>query len=106
MTEAERIARGNRAKAFWDEFAEPMLGELRDAYAERMVNVANDELNGQKRADKLTALSNAIRILSNLESGMRAIVTDGEQAQREKVRAESIEKMTAPQRRLLGIAPY
>jgi hypothetical protein len=75
-------------------------------YTARMVEVANLELARDKRADKLTALSNALRISQNIRAGLQAAMLDGDVAQREKLRADRIENMTAPQRRLLGIAPY
>jgi hypothetical protein len=106
VTEAERIARAHRGKAAFEEFFEPMLDELQNAYSERLVEVANTELNPAKRADKITALSNALKILTNLEAGMKAIVTDGELALKDKARTDKIEQMTAPQRRLLGVVPY
>lgn len=104
--EAERIARATRAQAAWDEFVAPLLNELRVTYSERMVDVANSELNHAKRADKITALSNAVRILAQLEGGMKAIIMDGEIARRDELRADKIEGMTRAQRRLLGVAPY
>lgn len=102
----ERIDTARRAMLAWEEFFEPMIGELRDAYAERIIEIANTDLNPRKRADKLTALSNAMKILQTLESGMREILRDGELAKRDSVRAEKIETMSPSQRRLLGIAPY
>ena len=105
MTEAERIARSHRASSAWDEFFGPMIGEMRSAYTDRMVELANSELARDKRSDKLTALANAMKILGNLESGMQAIIRDGDVAQREKLRADKVEQMTAPQRRLLNIVP-
>lgn len=101
MTISDRIARAQRAEHAWGEFFAPMIHELRNAYSERMVEVANTELNRDKRADKITALSNAQKILTVLESGMRETIKDGELAQREKLRADKIEGMSAPQRRLL-----
>ena len=106
MTEIERIARAQRAQNAWDEFFAPMVGELKSAYIERLAEVANTELSRDKRADKITALSNALKILSTLESGMMEIIRDGELARAGKLRTEKVEKMTAPQRRLLGMAPY
>jgi hypothetical protein len=106
LNEAERIARAHRGKVAFEEFFEPMLGELQNAYSERLVEVANSELNPANRADKITALSNALKILNNLEAGMKAIVTDGEIAMRDKARTDKIEQMTAPQQRLLGVVPH
>jgi hypothetical protein len=102
----DRIARAERADAAWVEFFGPMITELKAEYSSRLVEVANSELSRDKRSDKITALSNAMKILATLEGGMREIIRDGELALVEKVRADKVEGMTAPQRKLLGIAPY
>jgi hypothetical protein len=82
-------------KSAWDEFFAPMIDEMRSTYAERIVELANLELSRDKRADKITALSNAIKILDQLEGGMLAAIRDGEMAQQEKLKAEKIEQMTS-----------
>lgn len=105
VTEAERIARAHHAKAALDEFLNPMFDEIEAEYTARLVEVANIELSRDRRADKITALSNALKITRTLRSGMQAIVADGDVAMRSKLKAERIEQMTAPQRRLLSIAP-
>lgn len=102
----ERIASADRAQRAWEEFFEPMMGALRDAYSERMLEVATTELNPAKRADKITALSNAVKVLDTLKGGMLETIRDGELAQAEQLRVERIEKMTAPKRRLLNIGAY
>jgi hypothetical protein len=102
----ERIASADRAQRAWDEFFEPMIEAMLGEYQARMVEVANTELNPRKRADKITALSNAIRIAQNLKGGMLETIRDGELAQAEQLRVEKIEKMTAPKRRLLNIGAY
>lgn len=101
----ERADRATRALRAWDEFFAPMISDLREVYTERLVEVANIELDRAKRADKLTALSNALRILDTLEGGMKATIRDGEVAASQMVRVEKIEGMTAPQRRLFGMVP-
>jgi hypothetical protein len=106
VTEAERIARATRANAAWEEFVEPIISGMEREYTARMVEVANSELSRDKRADKLTALANALKISANVKAAMQAIILDGEVAHKDKLRADRIEQMTAPQRRLLGIAPY
>lgn len=106
MTEAERIARADRAKRAYEEFFEPMIDALKEEYAHRIVEVANTELSRDKRADKLTGLSIAHKIVTTLDSGMKTMIADGELAIPAKLRADKIEQMSAPQRRLLGIAPY
>jgi hypothetical protein len=106
VTPDQRIARAHRAEQAWEEFFGPMIGELKAAYSERLVEVANTELSRDKRADKITALSNAMKILAVLESGMREAIRDGDLAKQEKLKAEKIEQMSAPQRRLLNIGPF
>lgn len=106
MTEAERIARARRAELAWDEFFAPMIEAMLGEYQARMVEVANTELNPRKRADKITALSNAIRIAQNLKDGMRETIRDGELVQQELIRADKVERMAPSARRLLNIAPY
>ena len=105
MTPTERLARAQRAEAAYTEFFEPMIDELKNVYSERLVEIANTELNRDQRADKITALSNALKILATLDNGMQAIVKDGEMAASDIAKADKIERMTKPQRRLLGIAP-
>lgn len=106
MNESERIAQAERAQRAYTDFIDPMIDALKEEYAFRIVEVANSELSRDKRADKLTALSVAHKIVTTLDGGMKAMIADGELAIPAKLRAEKIEQMSAPQRRLLGIAPY
>lgn len=101
----DRANRATRAQHAWDEFFAPMIDDLRAVYTERLVEVANAELGRDSRADKITALSNALRILDTLEGGMKATIRDGEVAASQMIRVEKIEGMTAPQRRLFGLVP-
>lgn len=105
MTEAERIARGTRAKAVFDEFLAPMFDELDAEYSARIIEVANTELLFWRRTGKLTRLSDAIRTVRSLRSGMQALIIDGDAARSEKDRADKIRQMSEPQRRLLKIGP-
>jgi hypothetical protein len=106
MTPKERIEHARRAELAWDEFFAPMIEAMLGEYQARMVEVANTELNPRKRADKITALSNAIRIAQNLRDGMRETIRDGELARQDMTRAEKIENMAPSARRLLNIAPF
>lgn len=106
VTEAERIARAHRAKSAWDEFISPVLEEVEAAYLKRLRDVSTGEYSYKLRSDKQTALSTALTILQSVRSGLNEAMLDGELAERSKLRAEAVEKMTAPQRRLLNIGPY
>lgn len=106
MTPQERIAKAERAQRAWDEFIGLQIEDMIGAYSSRIVEIANTELSRDKRTDKITALSHAIRITENIREGLLAAIKDGELARKDKLRAENIETMTAPQRRLLGVVPY
>src|SRR5512139_2663770 len=103
MTEAERIAKAERATRAYDEFFAPELAMIRDTYKDRLVEIASTELSRDSRTDKITALSTAIRILDELENGIKAVMMDGDVARQERLRAEKIEQMTPSQKRLFGL---
>jgi len=103
MNEAERIARAHRAQSALDEFLSPMLDALRTEYAGRIAEIAATELHPTIRADKITSLSIALKVIDNVRSGMVEIVRDGELANQSKARAEKIEQMSDAQQRLLKI---
>jgi hypothetical protein len=105
VTPAERAARAQRAQGALDEFLTPLFTDIRSTYSARLIEIASTELNRDKRTDKITALSNALRIVEQLEAGMVAIVKDGEVARSDLLHAAKIEDMTPSQRRLLGFAP-
>ncbi len=92
--------------AAWDEFFAPMIDNLREEYTARIIEIANTELHPTNRSDKITALSNALKIVSLLDAGMKEIVRDGEMASSDKVRADRVEKMSDAQQRLLKITGY
>lgn len=105
MNEAHRIGRAHRAQAALDEFLTPMFDALEAEYTARMIEIANTELSRERRTDKITALALALKIVRTTRSGMNEYVRDGELARDSKLRAQSVEKMTAPQRRLFAIGP-
>lgn len=105
MTDHEIAARGQRARSLMEEFVAPALGGMRDEYLARMADVATKELDPKVRADKITALSTALRILDNVTAGIEATIMDGEAAQKKLIRAEDVERMSPTKRRLFQIAP-
>lgn len=105
MTDAERKARGERARMYRDEFLTPILTQHRSEYMERMATVATTELNARKRSEKITALSAAVRILDNIKTGIDAIVHDGTLAEASLLKAEKVERMAPSDRRLLDMVP-
>jgi hypothetical protein len=101
---SERIARAHRAQSALDEFLSPMFDDLRDEYVKRIADVAATELHPVTRADKITTLSVALRVVDTLRSGMAEVIRDGDLAKRDKLKAERVEGMSDARQRLLRIA--
>lgn len=106
LTDAQRVARGTRAKHALDEFVTPEFAYARQIYLNRMAEVAATELHPTLRADKITTLSLAVRVLDEVERGVAAVMHEGEHVRAEMIRAEKLESLTDAQQRLLKIAPY
>ncbi len=105
MTDQERMARANAAKAAW-ELIGPMFESMTAEYRDRIVKLATTELNPTDRCSKMTSLSTALAVVGNIENTVKAMILDGYLARGDQLKAEKMEKMTAPQRRLLGVVPY
>lgn len=107
MTNSKDAAvRGERADMCYNEFVGPALRDQRKVYAERITEIAVQELDPKKRAEKLTSLAIAIRILDNIDSAIRGLIEEGKMAHAASGRMEEIERMTAAQRRLFEVVPY
>ena len=100
----EAAARGQRA-ALCGEFISPILEETRSGYLSRMAEIAATELNPKVRAEKITALSIALKVLTNLTNGLQSAIEAGELAQKNLIRSDEIERMGAEKRRLFDIVP-
>lgn len=100
------IERARRALLLKEEFIDPIMGGIRQEYADRIVEVASSELDPVQRERKLTALSVAMRIADNFQQGLLAVIQDGELAHKQLLRAEKVERMSAPQRKLFNVVPY
>lgn len=104
MTDQERVNRAFRAKQAY-EFVQPILDECRDEYRDRIETVALNELDPAARAGKVAALSVALKALKSIDTGLRAIIADGADAEKRLVRAREVEKLSEHKRRLLNIGP-
>lgn len=105
MTDADLRARGQRAQ-LCDEFIGPILADTKQGYLTRMADLAVSELNPTKRAEKITALAVALKVLSNLENGLNNAIEAGRIAERNLIQAEEIERLGRTQRRIFDIVPY
>lgn len=106
MNNSELAARGQRADQCYNEFVGPAIREQRKAYAERIADIAVKELDPKARAEKLTSLATAIKILDNIDTAIRCLIEDGKMAQAATIRIDEIERMTAPRRRLFEFTPH
>lgn len=105
MTDAQKVARGQRAEKCLEEFVTPEFDYARRHYLDRIVEIAASELNPKTREEKITTLSLAIRVLDEVESGIARVFKEGEHVRAQLIKAERLEELTDPQRRLLAIAP-
>lgn len=106
MNDAERKARAERAQTYRNEFLAPIIDECRQSYQARIVDIASTELDPKKREQAITALSTALRILANIDTGITAVIEDGKIADKKLLRAEEVERMNPYRRRLLDMAAW
>ena len=99
---AETAARGQRAQ-LTAEFLTPILDEMRETYLARMADIAVKELNPKVRAEKITALSIALKIRDNVANGLNSAIEAGRMAERSVLNAQNIERMGKHDRRLFDI---
>lgn len=101
---SEAAARGQRA-SLCGEFITPILTDTRNGYLERIADIAATELNPKVRAEKITALSIALKVLTNLDNGLNAAIEAGRVAEKSLIKSDEIERMGSERRRLFDIVP-
>jgi flagellar biosynthesis/type III secretory pathway ATPase len=104
MTDRETAARGQRAE-LCAEFISPILVEVRSGYLSRIAEIASTELNPKVRAEKITALSIAMKVLGNVTNGLKSAIDAGELAQKNLMRNDEIERLGREQRRIFDLVP-
>jgi hypothetical protein len=97
-------ARGQRAQ-LCNEFIRPILDETKAAYLARIADIAATELSPKVRAEKITALSIALKVVANLTNGLDAAIEAGRVAEKSLIRAGEVERMGHESRRLLDMVP-
>lgn len=103
MTPNEKIDRANRAARAMEDFFDPALANIEADYAEKMIAAA---ASVDPRAPEMIArLANGIKVARQVRAQIEAFIAEGQVAQAEKDRNAKIEELTAPQKRLLRIAP-
>lgn len=106
MNEAELAARGERAHTCYKEFISPAIAEQRAEYARRMTEIAITEMDPKLRAEKITTVATALRILENIDRAIHTLVEDGKMAQAAMLKIDYVDRMTAPRRRLFEFTPH
>lgn len=105
MTELrDTVAKGKRAE-LCNEFIRPLLEQTRQGYLARIAEIAATELNSRKRAEKITALSVALKVVGNITNGLDAFIDAGDIAGRQLAKSEDIEKLGKEQRRIFDLVP-
>jgi hypothetical protein len=99
LTPSQRVERSRQAKQAL-EFLEPAFAALQEAYGTRI-----EEISAKTPwdAQRITALANAKRIVSEVKAQIESIMHDGAEAQSGIDRARRIEELTPARRRLVEI---
>lgn len=106
LSPEERIRRAERAKLAYEEFVKPEMDFAREHYARRLVEIATQEMDSRKRADKIANLSVALRIHEEIDKGFQLLAEDGKAASQRMIRAEKIENLSPARRRLFSIGAH
>lgn len=100
MTEADRIARAERAQVAYKEFIEPALTIARADYAKRLTDLAEEK---PWEAQQIASLSVALKIARTVDEQVKAIIADGELAKQSAERASQIARISPHKRSILGL---
>lgn len=99
MTNEEMAAKGHRAALAWEEFVEPALAALREAYMGRLTEIAADE---PWSSDKIVKFAVATRVIDKVEAQIKAAIVNGLDARAKVEKAREIEDIPASKRKWLN----
>lgn len=103
MNDRERIETARRAQQALDDFLAPAFAVVEADYTEKLVNAATST---DPRAGEIVArLAAGMKAARSAHGMIMTLVADGELTKAGMIKAERIEGMTAPDRRLLNIGP-
>lgn len=105
LTPEQMAYRGQRAKAALDEFLVPEFAYIREHYTKRLIDLATTELDPKKRAEKITTISTALRVIDELEQGINIAVASGQTARQSLLKIETIGQMSPLKQRLARFSP-
>lgn len=100
MTNAERIARAERAKAALDEFLAPAMEHVMTDYNRRIIEIAAET---PWKTEPISKLAQAFKIVRTVEAHLQALVMDGELARQDMSYAAQIERIPVEKRKVLGL---
>lgn len=99
MTDAlARIADAEAAKAAWERFVAPALATIRADYMAKLTEEAIKPMEGRP-LQAVQNLSIGLRITSEIEGQIKALILDGQAAQADADRARTLANMSPEQRR-------
>jgi hypothetical protein len=102
LNDQERIHRARMAEQSI-QFLDPAFDTLRAEYRERLTQIS---ASAPWEANKISALANADRIVTEVRSQLVALIADGVDAKANQKRAERIEQLSPAKRRLLQIGAF
>ena len=103
MNDRERIDLARRAQMALDDFLDPAFAVVEADYTEKLVNAATS--TDPRANEVITRLAAGLKAVRSARNTIATLVADGDLAKAGMIKAERIEGMTAPDRRLLNIGP-
>lgn len=98
MNEQEVLERSRRAKAAWDEFAQPFFEVVRAEYLSELARAAG-HVRDDRDIKAVVCLSVATRVIDKVEEQFKQAIFVGETITRKAARAEQIAQVPARKRR-------
>lgn len=101
LTDQQKVARAQRAKAAMEEFFDPALAAVEAEYGERMIKAA---ASTDPRAPEVIArLANGIKVARTIRGLIETHIAAGEFAAEQLRREKALQELTPTRKRLVGI---
>lgn len=103
MTNEQRIEQARQAALALEHFLDPAFQIVAEEYERRLREICAAT---PWETNKIAAMANATRIVTEVRNQIAAIVADGDDARAKVDRAKEIENLSPAKRRLLGIGQF
>ncbi len=103
MSNAERMADAEAARAAWERWVGPVITEMREDCLTKLATIAAKPMTADNRAG-MEKIALAIKVYEEVKKQIDVVVADGGVARAGQKRAEQIAAIPVERRKILGIA--